>query len=510
MGSMFSKASPEQDPRDQAQVGQKRVAGSDQEDGSSQTAGKASVSKKRFKTAKERKSHFKNTRTWTDDEPKRPKQEDGEKEARFPKRKVALLFGYSGTGYYGLQFNPNVPTIEQALFDALVKARAISKDNSTDPKKVQWGRTARTDKGVHAAGNIVSFKMQLPLTGKELVDSINEHLPEQIRVWDYVEVFRSFHAKTMCDSRVYEYLLPSYAFAPPLSNGLSDTPTSDTDVIITNHDRSITKYARVATDEERQRSEQYQISDEQLQNFRDVMAKFEGTHNFHNYTSGRKYNEQASKRHLLSIKVSDPFMIDRTEWLSVKLHGQSFMLNQIRKMISMGVLVVRHKSPLSLIERTFEDKKINIPKAPALGLLLEQPVFQTYNKKVDSRRDADEKKKKEDQPTQQKVHEYINFDANENDMNAFKSKYIYTQVFESEQQERGFETFLLSVDNSLTQDFDYLHSQDGMIPDQCIITTKFTIKQESDDEEQDEDDDKEEKAAKKGKGAASKAKRPAK
>jgi tRNA pseudouridine38-40 synthase len=29
--------------------------------------------------------------------------EDGEKKARLPKRAIALLIGYSGTGYYGMQ-----------------------------------------------------------------------------------------------------------------------------------------------------------------------------------------------------------------------------------------------------------------------------------------------------------------------------------------------------------------------------------------------------------------------
>lgn len=35
----------------------------------------------------------------------------------------------------------------------------------------------------------------------------------------------------------------------------------------------------------------------------------------------------------LYLQVEDPIMIQGTEWLSVKLHGQSFMLHQIRKMI---------------------------------------------------------------------------------------------------------------------------------------------------------------------------------
>jgi tRNA pseudouridine38-40 synthase len=45
-------------------------------------------------------------------------------------------------------------TIEMLVFKALGEMGAISKDNSTDPKKVDLSRAARTDAGVSAAGNV--------------------------------------------------------------------------------------------------------------------------------------------------------------------------------------------------------------------------------------------------------------------------------------------------------------------------------------------------------------------
>jgi tRNA pseudouridine38-40 synthase len=50
----------------------------------------------------------------------------------------------------------------------------------------------------------------------------------------------------------------------------------------------------------------------------------------------------------------------------------------------MAMLCVRTDTPLSIIPKTFESDKINIPKAPALGLLLDRPVFDSYNRKVES------------------------------------------------------------------------------------------------------------------------------
>lgn len=52
----------------------------------------------------------------------------------------------------------------------------------------------------------------------------------------------------------------------------------------------------------------------------------------------------------------------------------------------MAVLVVRSGTPLTLIEDSFGPQKINIPKAPALGLLLERPVFDSYNNRLGAKR----------------------------------------------------------------------------------------------------------------------------
>lgn len=65
-------------------------------------------------------------------------REEGEKEERRPKKKVAVLIGYCGTGYRGMQLNPPQKSIEGDLFEAFIQAGAISKANSDDPKKVSF------------------------------------------------------------------------------------------------------------------------------------------------------------------------------------------------------------------------------------------------------------------------------------------------------------------------------------------------------------------------------------
>jgi len=53
-----------------------------------------------------------------------------------------------------------------------------------------------------------------------------------------------------------------------------------------------------------------------------------------------------------------------------------------RKMIGLTILAVRSSTPASLIPETFGPSRIHIPKAPGLGLLLLEPQYLEYNKRV--------------------------------------------------------------------------------------------------------------------------------
>src|SRR4051794_18580641 len=140
-------------------------------------------------------------------------KEEIEAEGRKPKRKVAVMIGYAGSGYKGMQINALEKTIEGDLFQAFVAAGAISKANADDPKKSSFVRCARTDKGVHAAGNVISLK--LIVEDSDIVEKINANLSPQIRVWGIERTNNGFSAYQLCDSRIYEYMIPTHSFLPP-------------------------------------------------------------------------------------------------------------------------------------------------------------------------------------------------------------------------------------------------------------------------------------------------------
>ncbi|RHZ86447.1 hypothetical protein Glove_51g72 [Diversispora epigaea] len=407
------------------------------------------------------------------------KVNDEKKEPRKPKKKVAVLLGFCGTGYQGMQINRNAKTIEEELFKAFVAAGAVSKDNSDDPKKVSLMRAARTDKGVHAAGNLISIKIiDIP----DVVEKINEHLPEQIRVWGFVKTIRSFHAKTLCDSRIYEYLIPTYVFIPYSQSSINQTKINlkkeinesniksenSSDIQQENINNSTENCSDIrqennrssnirqiievplATPEGMIEKRKYRIPSETLDYVRQCFKAYEGTHNFHNFTIGRNPKERSCNRFITSFEVGEPKIINNCEWLSLKVHGQSFMLHQIRKMVALIVMMVRTATPVTLIPRTFDLVKINIPKAPALGLLLEQPVFKSYNKKCMGNGKG-----------------LIEFEKHQDKIDEFKLKYIYSKIQEEELTNNTFQNWLNSLDYH-ENDFGYLNPE-GIIPDRSTV-----------------------------------------
>lgn len=324
------------------------------------------------------------------------------------KHRVAVLFGYVGDKYHGSQYqNDILPTIEHALFKAMGEAGAISVRNAECFTHNKFKLTSRTDKGVHAQCNVISLKMQLQYP--HLVDRINEKLPADVRIWNIQLVNKNFNAKDACSSRLYEYILPAYSLM---------------DVAMDTHDQqSLQVWSRVQemanqrfTSEQLAKLEEYvhyrpqqdpdsksiyeqylqiiqqnlhtyETSAKQLQMFEDSMKQFIGTHNFHNYSSKSNQikNAVGSIRYIKDIKVSKPFNVPCCAYklISVQIHGQSFMLNQIRKMLAMAIISTKRSSgPQRIIESLTEDCELNIVNAPASGLLLKWPLFDGYNKKL--------------------------------------------------------------------------------------------------------------------------------
>lgn len=131
---------------------------------------------------------------------------------RYKRRKVAIFFAYCGVGYQGMQKNPGAKTIEGDMEEALYASGAVPEHDRGKPKRYDWARSARTDKGVSAVGQVVSGRFYIDPPG--FVDRLNSNLSPQIRIFGYKRVTASFNAKKFCDRRRYVYLIPVFALDP--------------------------------------------------------------------------------------------------------------------------------------------------------------------------------------------------------------------------------------------------------------------------------------------------------
>ncbi|XVE68789.1 hypothetical protein DITRI_Ditri09bG0098500 [Diplodiscus trichospermus] len=134
------------------------------------------------------------------------------KKLRYKRRKIAIFFAYCGVGYQGMQKNPGAKTIEGDLEEALFHSGAVPEQDRGNSKRYDWARSARTDKGVSAVGQVVSGRFYIDPPG--LVERLNQILPAQIRIFGYKRVTASFNAKKFCDRRRYIYLIPVFALDP--------------------------------------------------------------------------------------------------------------------------------------------------------------------------------------------------------------------------------------------------------------------------------------------------------
>lgn len=435
---------------------------------------------------------------------------------KIPKKKVAMLIGYSGLGYSGSQINPGVKTIESEVFDACVKAGAISDDNSDDVTKVSLMRAARTDAGVSAAINVLNLKLILDPPAKPegmtLKDYINSFLPDTIRVWKIIRVQGGFHARLMCDSRMYNYSLPTYCFLEPRpetamgkriqrqegekswwesqsnkdllrdgeqAEGPDRQPSAETGAKEGSSNSGVSSFK---VDQALRKA--YRISPELLERVRQLFQAFAGSHNFWNFTVGKDFSDRSCQRVMKNLTLTEPFMVNDQEWISLKFHGQSFMLHQIRKMVALIILCARTGTPPSLIPETFGPTRLNVPKAPALGLLLEQPHFDSYNRKVadsnsqiQSRIAKGKKNKSKDASAESpdkeseealQLRDPLDYSTVADKVEQFKRDIILKTMYDQESTGDSFALWLNLHDGQTGSEFDYLNSK-GVIPQSAIL-----------------------------------------
>ena len=123
-----------------------------------------------------------------------------------PARNWKLTLAYDGTEFRGWQVQPGETTVQGELQKALGRI--------TGESPLPQG-SGRTDAGVHALGQVASFRLAAPIPAENLQRALNRTLPPSIRVLESRTVRSTFHARHSALAKTYEYRVFRDAICPP-------------------------------------------------------------------------------------------------------------------------------------------------------------------------------------------------------------------------------------------------------------------------------------------------------
>jgi tRNA pseudouridine38-40 synthase len=132
-----------------------------------------------------------------------------------------LDLAYDGSGFHGYARQPQVRTVQGDLEEALLPHTGA----------IETFVAGRTDKGVHAIGQVVSFTTSVEIDRNRIMRSVNRRLAPAIAVQSLEVAPDDFHARFSASGRSYRYLILnrvapdpflapiSWHYAEPLDRG---------------------------------------------------------------------------------------------------------------------------------------------------------------------------------------------------------------------------------------------------------------------------------------------------
>ncbi len=238
---------------------------------------------------------------------------------------IKITFAYDGSQYNGSQSQPQRNTV-QDKFEEVLKVIGIEN---------QLKFSGRTDKNVHATGQVASLK--LPNFWKDLEklkDTLNQHLPNSIQVKDIRQVDDEFHARFSAKKRVYRYILSQKQVSAFNNNYLHHHPN---------------------------------INETKIQ---EAIKLFIGVHDFE-YFSKKGSDPKSTVREIYDIKF-----YQYKDCYIFKFKANSYLRSQIRMMVSFLLKISLGKLTLVDLKNQLERKKlISWTLAPSNGLYLSKITY---------------------------------------------------------------------------------------------------------------------------------------
>jgi len=263
-------------------------------------------------------------------------QDDVSSKARKPRAnpmRFALVVEYDGTRYFGSQFQNDLPTIQSEMEKAL---------HTLTGEEIRITMAGRTDAGVHACGQVVSFVTASCLTERSFISGLNHFLPADISVKSACKMGMAFDPRRSALKREYEYL------------------------ILNSNTRSAIWHGRA-----------YQVAGEvNVSAINEACRFLLGEHDFASFASGLEYPEKSTRRYIFdaSSKREDDI-------IKVNITGNAFLLHQVRNTVGALLRVGQGKMTRQEFQGIINVREFGLagPTAPACGLYLKKVYYNGNN-----------------------------------------------------------------------------------------------------------------------------------
>lgn len=237
--------------------------------------------------------------------------------------RILIRVSYDGTAYSGWQIQPNATTVEGTLRQAVCSLFGAD---------IELIGASRTDAGVHALGNVAVFDVDTRIPAPKIAYALNVRLPDDIRVWQSIQVEDGWHPRHNDCVKTYEYSIYNDTFENPKKRLYSHFYYGNLNVDM----------------------------------MREAAAYFIGEHDFSAFCSAG--SQVADKvRTIYSLDV-----IQDGREIVLRVKGNGFLYNMVRiiagTLIKTGTGDIRPQDIPGIIES--RDRQLAGPTAPARGLTL--------------------------------------------------------------------------------------------------------------------------------------------
>ncbi|HEY2458072.1 MAG TPA: tRNA pseudouridine(38-40) synthase TruA [Candidatus Acidoferrum sp.] len=246
-------------------------------------------------------------------------------------RHFKLTIAYDGTDFHGWQM--------QGRDKATVQGEIVSVLRRLTQENIQLLGSGRTDAGVHALGQVASFRTQSALSAAEFQRALNALLPHTIRIVGSEETGPDFNARWSAKGKVYRYRLYRGKVVPPFVW------------------RYVLHYP-------------FPLNEDAM---RAAAARFVGVHDFSSFAASTGSEDDDRERNMQrEIYATELKRTEDGEELWFTVHGQSFLRYMVRKMVGTLLDVGRGKLVPEDIDRLYElkDRSKSGPTVPPQGLCM--------------------------------------------------------------------------------------------------------------------------------------------